>query len=84
MITNLLIYCQWNTREPGGFPNVSFPMFYHDNSISHLPLLLAVTYQLQSRLCTEHSRVAANKIFKYPFNSYSASIFQHNAYPRLL
>ena len=27
--------------------------------IIHSPLFLAVTYQLQSRLCTEHSRIAA-------------------------
>ena len=30
-----LIYYQWNSREPGAFPNVSVSMCYHDNSISH-------------------------------------------------
>ena len=30
-----LIYCHWNSREPGAIPNVSFPMFYYDNSIAH-------------------------------------------------
>ena len=29
-----LIYCHWNSREPGAFPNISFPMFYNDNSVS--------------------------------------------------
>ena len=45
-----LIYCQWNTRESCVVLNVRFLMF------------LAVTYQLQSWLCTEHSRVASRVI----------------------
>ena len=41
-------------------------VLFLDNSIS--PLFLAVTYQLQSRLCTEHSRVAAMSLHALGFN----------------
>ena len=30
-----LVYCQWNTRKPGVFQNISFLMLYYDNYISH-------------------------------------------------
>ena len=41
------------------FSNVSFPMFYHDNSISHYLQQLNINFSRDSD-CAEHSRVAAN------------------------
>ena len=53
-----LICCQWNTREPDAVCNVRFLIV--SSQLFNLPLFLAVTYQLHSRLCSEHSRIAAS------------------------
>ena len=38
-----VIYCQWNTSEPGAF-HVSFPMFYYVNSTAMAKLEWTPSY----------------------------------------
>ena len=54
-----LVYCQWNTRKPGVFQNISFLMLYYDNYISHY-VFLAVNINFNHEVqLIKHSHIAA-------------------------